>query len=70
MDEREYPSIPVLVVEVAKPMFYGFIMASPFLLLQGSALPTPLFAIIGVLWGAFMILGIVRWINWHHARIG
>jgi hypothetical protein len=63
MDDHEYPSIAGMVVEVAKPMVYGFMAVSPFLLLQGSQLPTPVFAVTGVLYGAFLIWGIVRWIN-------
>ena|SRR5579859_2999564 len=63
MNDREYPSIAVVAIEVVRPMLYGFMMASPFLILQGSELPAPIFVIIGVLYGAFLIWGIVRWIN-------
>jgi hypothetical protein len=61
--EREYPSIAAVVVEVAKPMLYGFMAVLPFLLHQNYELPSALFAVTGVLYGVFLIWGIVRWIN-------
>ena len=63
MSELESPSALELILEIGRPMFYGFMAISPVLLIGGSSTPGWLYGVTGVLNAATTIWCIVRWIN-------